>query len=107
MAYIGLTNVRKNVRKYEKSVTFQIGRQVGIPRGKHFKKGSIRRYAGIKIQSIDCPDWRPKEKELFVKGVWLELDDEPITVSTDEFKMIRKALKAFNDSHKRKSAARR
>jgi len=78
-------------------VYFKISEQShrGLKFGRH---GTIDFEAsnGIKLSSLDCPEWRPSLKTLFVRGSFLNRDDEIIICDAYYYDLICEAVKEYN-----------
>ena len=51
---------------------------------------------GYTIRSFDCPEWRPREKKLFVWGMRNEKDHNSVFVNRSEYETFEKLISNYN-----------
>jgi len=55
---------------------------------------------GIKFQSVGCPQWKPRNNLLYVRGYERNKDDQSFIVSILDYKKLLNAMKEYNETFK-------
>lgn len=52
---------------------------------------------GFRLESVNCPEWRPREQKLFVKGLDFGLDNQTFIIETYvQWTSLTEAIDEFN-----------
>jgi len=52
----------------------------------------------MKIRSVGCPQWKPFENILFVRGYDKSKDNNILSMSVDDYKKVMEAVKEYNET---------
>jgi hypothetical protein len=52
----------------------------------------------IKLRSVGCPQWKPYERMMFVRGYDRNKDEQTVSISVGDYRLLSEAVKEYNDT---------
>jgi len=52
----------------------------------------------IRLRSVGCPQWKPYERMMFVRGYDTYKDDQTVSISVGDYRLLSEAVKEYNET---------